>query len=177
MSSLKRRFGVKHVLKKKPNKIVVARNYELSAINGYKFTGQRSFRCINKSNRGRKTEHYKMMGGWGVGGSEYGRHSVYPGLKVWIIRKHKLTGQLSVDYDFIDEMFAFSDVGHPLKEDVVFKDGKYNVRGGGGGLHDYWLRSYGIGHGLDKSDFFSTKAQAKIALCKVPATRWENFVF
>lgn len=104
------------------------------------FGDQRSYRTVNRFPKRPNSQFYSMINYDKK--SDYGRHSFYPGQRVWIIRIDNRTGRYSTDWDHIVEVFGYSDVGR-------------------GGLFDYWLNSYGIGHGIQSGDLYLTKAAAQ----------------
>lgn len=125
----------------KLRKSIVCHNYSkfVNPTSYYDFGDQRSYRANIKFPKRNKDFFYDIM--VHEDKSDYSRHSFYPGQKVWIIRLDRRTGQISVDYDHICEMYAFGEIGS-------------------GALFHYWLRSYGTGHGIDAGDLYLTKQAA-----------------
>ena len=103
------------------------------------FGDQRSYKAVVPFPKRPQSEFYSLID-WDQK-SDYSRHSFYPGQKVWIIRIDNRTGQYSVDWDHIVEMYAFGALGS-------------------GALFEYWLRSYGTGHGVQAGDLYLNRNAA-----------------
>jgi hypothetical protein len=147
IQSIKKRNS--KIKRTKQAKIHSSHSYNSAKVEGqWNFNGQSSKRCIIRHKRW-ENNLYVMISGFGENRNSYSVQHVYPGQKVWVIRMHVYTGQYSVDYDYVREVFSSG----PL---------------GSGYLVDYWLYNYGIGHGLEYNiDFFSSKLIAKHFLNKV----------
>ena len=125
----------------KQKKLVSCHNYSRAVNPEYTwdFGDQRVFKTVTKFPKRPQSDFYKLIT-YNLK-SDWGRHSFYPGQKIWIIRIDNRTGQYSVDWDHIQEVYAFGEVGSSA-------------------LFHYWLRSYGVGHGIDASDLYLTKTSA-----------------
>jgi hypothetical protein len=131
---------------KKRAKIHSSKTFNAFKYYDYNFNGQSSKRYI--FNNKKDVRNYKLLDGFGKY-SNYNIQQVYPGQKVWIIRMHDLTGQLSVDYDYVLDVFSFGSIGE-------------------GKTINYWLYNYGKGYALEYMiDFFPTKKIAEYYMKKV----------
>ena len=135
---------------KKQRKIHATRTFfDFRTEFGY-FGNQFSKRSINPPKKKKNIDLYGMVSGYGKARNHYnGVQWVYPGQKVWVIRINNYTGVLSVDYDYVADVFSFGQIGS-------------------GGLVNYWLYDYEIGHALEYMlDFFPTKKIAEYYMKKV----------
>lgn len=130
----------------KNEKRMICRNYNTPNDLGYNFNGQRSFRIASKLPK-RITKNRMISGIMKSRQKNYGFHRAYPGQKVWVVTID-VNNILRVDWDIVDEVHAFGDIGS-------------------GSLRDIWLTYYGIGHGCEvDQEVFLNKNAALYALTK-----------